>query len=1067
MIDFIFGRDRHEKTEYLQKKISHALEGEGKVIIIIPEQEALYWDTLCASAFPKKDAFRIEALSFSRLADSIFRKSGGCARHYISKSEKALLMWRAVKSVRSQLASLKNPGREDRYIDLISDAVSEAKMYGISPEALMEAAESKELCGSALSDKMKDLALISSAYSALLAGSFDDPEEMLDVLCERLDEEDHFKKKSVFIDSFYTLTPKQINVVRRIFRDADNTFITFAYSREDRDLPQVRFIHNYMKKLWNIAQNCKTTPALTDLCEGQLEEFTFIKKHIWDFAAQPYEKETDRISFIKCADRYDEAFLAAAKIKELCRSGARYSQIACICADFEPLRGITDIEMTAAGIPVYVSGRTSVAFEGALRLILNALACITSWRGEDVILAARTGLCSLSADEADCLELYVQKWNISGAKMFSPDTTWDMNPEGYTDRQTEWSEKWLSLANSAKEKLLPPIFAFSEAFPGTVRSCCAAAYKLLCDFDVYNKLRREVSVLSDRGDFAAAQKKSQVFDAVLDALSCMVRIMGDEVVDSRVFASLLRRVAENCTIGTIPDGVDRVCIGGVESLKAENIKHIIILGAKSGEFPKVSSDNGFFCDEDKKRLRDLGIELSDESTSRQLEEMFRFGAVVGEAKETLTVFIPLDNNEFRPSLGALRLMKLFPNNTPIDFTLPGKRSAITKHRASFAAFKGGSLNADNDRIDSETADSIFPSSITLTQSRIESYSACAFKYYCDYILGLDDGEKAEVHPAQVGTFIHAVIENFMNETPSFPITDTEIDEKCDRLMALCRQSIAPAGQNTYVDYIFRRVTKSIRLFLTSLNNEFAQSAFVPHSSELEVGYNKSLPTSPIILDSERKLYLRGKVDRMDIYREGGKIYLRVADYKTGTKKFSLTEVRRGKNIQLLLYLFALCNMPASCDFYKKLAPNGEKLVPAGAVYFSAVPGEIKSDTPLQKDEAISHALNSISRTGIVLADENIIRAMDRDNSKKYSPAYIGSKNKVCGSNATEEQFADIEKDISDYVKSVGDRLVSGDASSIPAIKNEFNSPCRYCKMRPVCRHSWTGCNSGEEGEGNE
>jgi len=1066
MIEFIFGRDRHEKTEYLKKKISEALAGEGRVIIIIPEQEALYWDTLCASSFSKRDAFRIEALSFSRLADSIFRKSGGCARHYISKSEKALLMWRAVKSVRSQLSSLKNPGREDRYIDLISDAVSEAKMYGVSPEALMATAESEELCQSVLSEKMKDLALISSAYHALLSESFDDPEEMLDVLCERLDEEEHFKGARVFIDSFYTLTPKQINVLRRVFKGADDTYITFAYSRDDRHLPQCAFIHDYMKKLWGIARDSGTEPSAIDLTEGCLEEFAFIKKHVWDFAAPPFERETERVSFIKCADRYDEAFLAASRIKELVAKGARYSQIACICADFEPLRGITDIEMSAAGIPVYVSGRTSVAFEGALRLILNALSCVIAWKGEDVILAARTGLCSLSPEEADCLELYVQKWNISGKKMFSPDTPWEMNPQGYTDAQTEWSQKWLSLATQAKEKLIPPISAFGEAFPGTVRSCCEAAYKLLSDFDVYDKLKREASSLWDRGDFAAAQKKSQVFDAVLDALSCMVRIMGDEVVDARVFASLLRRVAENCTIGTIPDGIDRVCIGGVESLKAENVKHIIILGAKSGEFPKMRSDNGYFCDEDKKLLRSLGLELSPETTARQLEEMFRFGAVAGEAKETLTVFIPSEANEYRPSLGAIRLMKLFCKNPPLDFTLPESRSLITKHRTSGAAFKAGSLNADRDCIDAETADSIFPATITLTQSRIENYSECAFQYYCNYILGLDEGEKAEVRPAQVGTFVHSVLENFVKETPSFPISETEIDEKCDRLISLGRQSIANEGQNSYVDYIFRRVTKSIKLFCRSLNEEFGQSSFTPHSFELKVGYGKELPTAPLILNSSRKLFLRGAVDRMDIFKSPGKIYIRVVDYKTGTKKFSLTNALRGKNIQLLLYLFALCNMPKGCDFYKKLAPGGEEIVPAGAVYFSAVPGELSSDTPLQGALAEKKALDSISRTGIVLEDENIIRAMDRDNSKKYSPAYLGNKDKICGSRASEEKFAEIESTINAFVKDIGDRLVSGEASSCP--KGPYsNSPCKFCKMHPICRHSFGRNTTNEEGEDNE
>ncbi len=49
----------------------------------------------------------------------------------------------------------------------------------------------------------------------------------------------------------------------------------------------------------------------------------------------------------------------------------------------------------------------------------------------------------------------------------------------------------------------------------------------------------------------------------------------------------------------------------------------------------------------------------------------------------------------------------------------------------------------------------------------------------------------------------------------------------------------------------------------------------------------------------------GTVDRVDTMELGGKTYIRVVDYKTGTKKFDLREVYYGLDCQMLLYLFTL------------------------------------------------------------------------------------------------------------------------------------------------------------------
>lgn len=1057
MIEFVFGREPSSKTEYIIEKMKEQLALNKKCVLIIPEQEALFWDTVTATRFKATDAFNIEAVSFKRLANSVFRAFGGIAKKYVSDAEKSLIMWSALQSVSDKLLTFKKADREDRYVPLLLRTVGEMKLYGISPENLSEAQEKLSDKSPSLSDRLFDLSLIYAAYESLLHGRAEDPDEIPDALADCLKANVYFENTAVFIDSFYTLTPKEMAVVREIIPQADSLLITFAMVPEDVNDSTCHHISSYMKEMARNAARAGKDVKKTVVEDRRNKEFAMIGKGLWNYETVPYADNTDRITFVKCTDRYDEAVLAGARIKELVSKGAAFGDISIVCADLESLRGITDIELLRQDIPVYVSGKTPVTSQPAIRLLLSTSAILASgWKKEDVIAVARTGLTALTPDETDALELYTHIWKIRGKKKFSMECDWDMNPDGYTAEESAWGQRLLTLANSAREKLIPQIEAFSESFPASLRDACCAAYKLLCDFNVYESLCRETAELEKAGKLSEAQKKSQVWQAVCSTLDTLASTVPDAVVDARRFASLLRRVSDTYMIGTIPDGVDRVSLTGAEGNKKDGTKHLLVLGAKSGEFPRIAREDSFFSDRDREALRLAGIEISPETEARQREELFRFAEICASPKESLTVFIPSDPSGSHPSLGALRLKELFPKAKSYDFTSADGERIIRTMGASAETLTGGELSADYDRAEGEVLTKLFDKDLKLTQTRIEAFNSCAFKYYCEYILRLSDLSPAEVRHSVVGTFVHSVLENFMKEAAEnneFPLSHDALISKTDRLIASLKADILPKDPDGYAQYMFERLQKSINLFAKALNDEFSQSKFTPYGFELKVGFSDDLPAIPLRLKNGHDLTVRGIVDRMDIYRDGDSIYVRVVDYKTGSKTFSLQKAMKGENIQLLLYLFALCNMPKDCAFAKELSPRGEKIRPAGAVYFSAKPGDISSDELISESEAEDFALSAISRTGIVLGDENIIEAMDSKKSGRYSPARIDDKGKLKGSFLeTEEDFQKICETIDSFLLETGNEMVSGKACSVPKGKGQ-SSPCRYCAMMPLCRHS--------------
>ena len=157
-----------------------------------------------------------------------------------------------------------------------------------------------------------------------------------------------------------------------------------------------------------------------------------------------------------------------------------------------------------------------------------------------------------------------------------------------------------------------------------------------------------------------------------------------------------------------------------------------------------------------------------------------------------------------------------------------------------------------------------------------------------------------------------------------------------------------------------------------------------------------------------QVILRGTIDRVDLYKENEKCYFRVVDYKSGTHKFSLDEVRSGLDIQLILYLFAVLS-------------SDKTAVPGGAAYLYA---------------ASEKGAVSIHRSGILLNSEGLLSAADQ------SPDAIYTKKLIL---QTEEEIRELIEAMNASVKGAAERILSGEAQKTPS-----EQACRFCAIRAHC-----------------
>lgn len=1092
MIEFVCGRAGSGKSVYILEKIraalpSDPLTGGRRLYLIVPEQQAVVWESRVARLLPPQAALSLEIVNFTRLCDLFTRTYGGITDRAVTRGGKAALMWSTLRSLSDMLTVYGGNTRPERTAPTLLSAISEMKRNGVTPAMLTEAAQRLETEeeSAPLAKRVQELAQIAAAYQHLLTERYTDDEDALSHLAERLKTEPFFAGADVFVDSFFSLTPVENEILYHIFRQAENVTVSFSCPERDTGEAQFAPARAYLAAMRRAADQARrpyTVTALTENRRAGALSLAYLEENLWRFDAAPYDGDASAIHLMRVRDRYAEAEAAVCRIQSLIRAGARYADIALIARDAEHLRGILDTALERAQIPCFFAEKADVPSRPAARLIFAALSAVGGgFRREDVILCAKTGLCSLTDDECDALELYTDTWHIRGARAF--DSVWNMNPDGYTAELSARGAATLACANDAREKLLPPLLRFASVFKrgtATVPEIGRGVYELLCEYGVWDALRQSSAAYAAAERAREAAETAQLWDILMKALDTLAEVLPDAHADAAAFSALLRQVLATVRIGAIPSGIDEIVIGSADQVRLGEIDHVILLGAVDGEFPGTPSDDGFFSDTDKIRLEGEGITLSARSDKRVHEELFWFYRAAALPHSSLTILIPQSDGgtPLAPSLAVERVQALFPKLSVEDYAAwdaektvftPADAAAQSVSLADTAA--GAALDklhvlparqraaipltGKDETVSAETAAMLFPRDIPLTQSRLDAFVLCRFGYYCRYVLKLEEKKDASLTAVNVGTFLHRVLELFFARTEGekLPLAEERMVALTDEIVSTVVEEICPPGAKSgRADYLFTRLKRCVLPMLRALGDEFAQSEFRPVRFELAIGTGEAdaLPAWAIPTGDGHNVRLRGKVDRLDAWRDGDDTYIRVVDYKTGAKKFSPEDVSIGVNTQLLLYLFSILHCPAG-EFRRSLTGRRDGILrAAGALYFSARPGESRSDVLLPPEAAETRVREDIDRSGVLLADERVLRAMEPELSGKYLPVKA-KKDGFSGKAAlSSEELAAMEQELCDTVARIGREMCSGGAQAQPHAIHGQN-PCEWCAMKPLCR----------------
>ena len=349
--------------------------------------------------------------------------------------------------------------------------------------------------------------------------------------------------------------------------------------------------------------------------------------------------------------------------------------------------------------------------------------------------------------------------------------------------------------------------------------------------------------------------------------------------------------------------------------------------------------------------------------------------------------------------------------------------------------------------DVKALESILGPSVRISPTRFERYISCPFAYFMQYVLGARPRQKAELAPNISGTLTHWVLEQALSREGSAfaKLTQPQLEQLVESLVQEYTAANLP-GAGVRMNYLLGRIQRNLVGLLGFIQRDVRQSGFQPVAFELRIddrpdSDDPDAPrVDPVQLDDGRGHTVRivGTVDRVDTMELGGKTYIRVVDYKTGTKKFDLREVYYGLDCQMLLYLFSLTR-DAGGRF------TGAE--PAGVLYLLADP----APETTTRDKAAQ--TKDYKLDGLVRDERKVFDAMDAEETGRYLP--FSFRNGVPSpyqkeKRADKAKLSRIQLHLDDLVTQMGEQLYGGCIAAEPLVTGR--SPCRWCDYGFICCH---------------
>ncbi|AJG96708.1 helicase-exonuclease AddAB subunit AddB [Clostridium beijerinckii] len=830
-------------------------------------------------------------------------------------------------------------------------------------------------------------------------------------------------------------------------------------------------------------------------------ELDHIEKYFFSYPFNEYDKNPERITLYKANNIYDEIERVSKSITSLVReNGYRYRDISVVCRNIDDYEKIISVIFKDYNIPYFLDKKIQLLSNPLIVLISSAFEILLkNWSYESVFKYLKSGLTGIDNSYIDKLENFILEYGVKGYKWTSREIVnekWFIGNSELTDDKV--------LIAEIMEEIRYPLMTFHNKINGKhkVKDICSAIYEFLVDIKVFDRINEWIKNFEELGLEDKVKEYSQVESIVIDILDQAVDVIGEERLEYSEFFRILSSGFANEEIGIIPVALDQVNIGDIARIKGRDVKVLYIVGINDGVLPASKKEEGLLSDRDRTTLGEVGINLSSTTRNKVFEEQYLLYIALTISSEYLMISYPMadfEGKSLRPSIVISRMKKIFPNLieesviydskiienklSKIIAPIPTFNELIISMRKDFDKeyiesywsevyewfknngdfkdkvkniFKGLSYSNIGDKVPRNKLRKLYQNDLeklVFSVSKLEKYAECPFSYFVQYGLKAKNRKVYEFTPPDLGSFVHEMLDSFTNKVREDGILWSDLsNEKCKKIISnlidkkLMDESNSILNSTKKFKYLAQRFKRVISKSVSVIASQIGKGEFEVFKTEFDFGSYSSGEAITLDLSDNGKVYLQGRIDRIDKLDLDGETYIRIIDYKTGAKKFDLNEIYYGLQMQLLVYLDALIrNSKYILD---------KQVKPGAILYFKIDDPIIKSKKEMTDEEVEKEVLSALKMKGLVLKDARVVKAMDKD-IEGYSlviPASFKADGsfKATSDVVTEEEFRILREYVNRKMIEICEEMLSGDIKIQPT-KNSNIAHCEYCDFSSICQ----------------